>query len=208
MPQLRGLLLHTLGQLDDPQVIANARALFSDYLKNPTSLTGETRIAVLEIVAMHADASTWEQLHQLALHATVATEAERFFNLLGAARDRALAQRALELVLTNEDSITFRPEILSAVARHYPQLAFDFAVAHLKAVYAAVEPDNRVPYMVGLLASADAAAAADSLRAFAKAHIPPSAQGPVQVYLGQIAYNAKVRNDDLPALDRWLQTAH
>ncbi len=157
---------------------------------------------------MHADATTWEQLHQLALHATAATEAERYFNLLGAARDRALAQRALDLTLTNEDSITFRPEIISAVAGYYPQMAFDFAVAHLKEVYAWVEPDGRVPYMVDLLTTADSAAAADSLRAFAKAHIPPSAQGPVRVHLGRIAYNAKVRQDDLPALDRWLQSAH
>ena len=206
--RLRGQLLQTLGQLDDPDVIAKARSLFGKYLKNPSSLTGEPRVAVLAIVATHADAATWEQLRQLALHATVPTEAQRYFRLLGTARDRALAQRALDLTLTNEANVTFRPDIIGDVALDYPDLAFEFAAAHLKEVYAGVEPDNRVPFMAQLLSTADSAASAASLRAFAKANIPPNNQHAVQVSLAQIAYIAKVRKDDIPQLDRWLQSAH
>ena len=206
--QLRGRLLQTLGQIDDPDVIAKARSLFGEYLKNPRSLTGEPRLAVLDIVARHADATAWEQLRQLALHATVPTEAQRYFRLLGIARDRALAQRALDLTLTNEASVTFRPDIIDAVAAYYPDMAFEFAAAHLQEVYAGVEPDNRVPYMAELLAHANSATSADTLRAFAKAHIPPSNQHAVQVTLAGIAYNAKVRKEDIPQLDRWLQSAH
>ena len=206
--QLRGRLLQTLGQIDDPDVIAKARSLFGEYLKNPRSLTGEPRLAVLDIVARHADATAWEQLRQLALHATVPTEAQRYFRLLGIARDRALAQRALDLTLTNEASVTFRPDIIDAVAAYYPDMAFEFAAAHLQEVYAGVEPDNRVPYMAELLAHANSATSADTLRAFAKAHILPSNQHAVQVTLAGIAYNAKVRKEDIPQLDRWLQSAH
>ena len=207
-PRLRDQLLQTLGQLDDPQVIAKARSMFAQYLTNPKSLTGDLRIAVLSVVAMQADAATWEQLHQLALHAPDATEAERYFDLLGAAHDRALAQRALDLTLTKEASVTVRQEMIASVADYNPEMAFDFAAAHLKEVYAAVEPDNRIPYMEELLASANTEAAAEKLRAFATAHFPPNAQQSVQARLAGIAYNAKVRQDDLPALDRWLQTAH
>jgi aminopeptidase N len=205
---LRGRLLQTLGQLDDPDVIAKARSLFGEYLKDPRSLTGEPRIAVLGIVATHADATTWEQLRQLALHATVPTEAQRYFRLLGTPRDRALAQRALDLTLTNEASVTVRPDIIERVAAYYPDMAFEFAAAHLQEVYAGVEPDNRVPFMAQLMAHASSTASADTLRAFAKAHIPPNDQHAVQVRLAEIAYNAKVRKDDIPELDRWLQSAH
>ena len=60
--------------------------------------------------------------------------------------------------------------------------------------------------MAQLLSSAHSTASADALRAFAKTQ--PSDQPAVQVSLAEIAYNAKVRKDDIPQLDRWLQSAH
>jgi len=206
--QLRSELLRVLGRLDDPEAVTKARALFALYLKNPENLTGEPRSAVQEIVALHADAATWEQLHQLALHAPTATESQRYFRMLGAARDPVLARRALDLTLTSEASITFRPDVISAVARDHPDLAFEFVVSHLPQVYASVEPDTRVPFLANLMATANSSAAADKLRDFARAHIAPNDQRAVQTHLAQIDYIAKVRKDDLPALDRWLQTAH
>ena len=63
---LRADLLSALSELDDPAVIGEAQKRFQDYVHNPSSLSPELRRSVLAIVALHADAKTWEALHALA----------------------------------------------------------------------------------------------------------------------------------------------
>ncbi|HZZ68250.1 MAG TPA: M1 family metallopeptidase, partial [Phenylobacterium sp.] len=97
---LRTTLLTTLGRLDDPAVVAEAKRRFAAWLAAPDSLTGATRQTVLRIVADHADAAIWDQLHTLAQSATDPTDKTRFYRYLGVSHDPALADRALALALT------------------------------------------------------------------------------------------------------------
>ena len=94
-------------------------------------------------VAAHADAATWEQLHVLAKNAPSSLEKHQFYTLLGSAHDRALAERALDLTLTDEASVTMRPAVVDSVSEYYPQMAFDFTETHLDAINAMLEPDSR-----------------------------------------------------------------
>ncbi len=205
---LRAALLQTLSDLGDPGVIGRARELFSQYLGNADSLPADTRNTVLMIVATQADASLWEQLHTLARSASSATETQRFYLLLGAAHDPALAQRALNLALTGETDITTRPEIIRSVAGYHPDMAFDFAAAHPQQVNDWLEPDSRAEFAVRLLTRSYSPAALDKLKSYAAAHIPASATRPAEAAAARVAYTIKLRRDALPQVDRWLQSLH
>jgi aminopeptidase N len=156
-------------------------------------------------VATHADEQTWEQLHTLARTAHSATEKQRYFTLLGRARDRVLAQRALDLTLTQEVDITTRPELIRTVSLYYPELAFDFAVAHLAEVNGWLEVDSRTQFEANLISSAQTPAAIDKLKGYARAHIPGNARRTADVAAALIDYRIRARRDAIPRVDHWLQ---
>ena len=205
VPLLRSELLAALSQLDDPSVIAAARRRFAAFLKNPASLTGDLRSSVLSIVAAHADAATWDQLHTLAMNARSSLEKRQYYRLLGSAHDRALASHALDIVLTGEAPVTVRPAIVASVAVYYPEMALDFAAAHVDAINVALEPDSRNEFAPELAANSHDPAIIPKLQAYAAAHIPATARRPTVKAEAAIGYAAMVRAKRLPEIDAWLR---
>ncbi len=201
---LRADLLAALSQFDDPAVIAEARARFAAYLKDPSGIAPDTRRSMLAIVARHADAATWEQIHTLAKAAKSTLAKEELYHLLGRARDRTLAQKALDLALTSEAVVTTRPGIVRSVGANFPELAFDFVAAHLDAVDSWLEADSRDQYPQEIAANAHDTQMIAKLNAFSDAHIPVTARGDTVKADSAIAYNAQVRTTRLPDVDRWL----
>ena len=207
-PLLRAALLDALNQLDDPKTIAKARKYFAAYLKAPASLSGDLRSSVLSIVAAHADAATWEQLHALAKSAPSSLEKREFYDLLGRAHDRALAGRALDLALTEEAPVTMRPAIVDSVSDYHPEMAFDFTETHLDAINAMLEPDSRNEFTPRLAETSTDPAMTAKLAAFAEAHIPATARQATVKAQAAVAYAAMVRAKRLPEIDRWLKRRH
>jgi len=205
---LRGDLLSALSGLDDPRTVANAHSLFETYVRDQNSLSGDQRASVLRIVAAHADPMTWEQLHVFAKTTTNTLEKRRYYTLLGSAHDHSLAQRALDLTLTDETEITQRPSLIDSVATYYPDLAFDFAVAHLALVNSWLEPDSRNRFVVSLLSNSVDPGALAKLKAYTATHVPPSARQPALMAEAAISYTAKVREKSVPFLDRWIASNH
>ncbi|MGC9953123.1 MAG: M1 family metallopeptidase [Rhizomicrobium sp.] len=202
---LRMALLAALNRLDDPKAIAKARRYFTVYVKNPARLSGDLRSSVLSIVAAHADAATWEQLHALAKNAQSSLEKRQFYALLGAVHDRALAERALDLALSDEAPVTMRPAVVDSVAAYYPEMAFDFTEAHFDAINTMLEPDSRNEFAPQLAQSSTDPAMIAKLEAFAGAHIPATARQATVKAEAAIAYAAMVRAKRLPEIDRWLK---
>jgi aminopeptidase N len=200
---LRRTVLATLGKLDDPAVIAEARRRFTAWLAAPSTLTGTTRQTVLQIVADHADAATWDQLHALGQKATDATDKTRFYHYLGVSHDPALADKALALALTKDPPATDAPELISGVSEVYPEKAFDFAVAHRAAIDAMVEPTSRTSFLVGLASGSHDAAILPKLKAFA-ATVPASTRGEVTKTVSTVLYQQVIVAKRLPEVDRWL----
>ena len=201
---LRADLLSALSALNDEAVIAQAHAYFQTYLNDPKSLRAELRHSVLAIVALHADASTWEQLHALAGKASTPLEKQQLYVFLGTARDPALANRALLLALTDEPPLTIRPSIVGAVSRLYPEMAVDFASAHWDQITVSLEPDSRAEYVPSLAGNSRDLKTIPKLDAFAAAHIPADARGDVVKARAAIRFYAKIVAERLPELDRWL----
>ncbi len=203
---LRRSLLLTLSQLDDPAVVAEARQRFAVLLKDPDSLKGSDRQTVLNIVARHADAATWEQLHTLAQNDRDVTDRTRRYADLGAAEDPALADRALALALTKEPSPTDAPEVISAVAGNFPDKAWDFIIAHRAAVDTLLEPTSRTTYYANTASGSSDAGMPAKLEGFAKT-APASARGEIEKALATIRYRQQVVQKRLPDADRWIAQA-
>jgi aminopeptidase N len=211
---LRGELLGTLSDLDDPGVIAGAKTRFVAFLKDPNSLSPELRHNVLDIVAEHADAAIWDEIHTLAKNAKGSLEKRQYYILLGIARDPKLAARALDLSMTDETPVTLRPSLIAAVsgnrpdvgyAGSFPEMAFDFAVAHADAINAMLEPDSRNEFIPRLAGGSYDLATIPKLDAYAAAHIAPTAMRDVTVAEATIRYAAKLRAKRLPDIDKWLK---
>ena len=201
---LREELIDALSEFDDPAVIADARKRFATFLANHDALAPDLRRNVLQIVAHHADAPTWDRLHNLAKTTTNSLEKEEYYRLLGTAWDRRLAQRALDLALTDEAVITTRPNIVAAVSDRYPEMAFDFTAVHWPQMKAMLEPDSRSQYAPRLVSAGYDMSLVPKLRAFAASNIPPNAREAAIKSEAAIVYFADIRKNRIPEVDRWL----
>jgi aminopeptidase N len=205
---LRASLIQALGELDDEAVTNRARESFATYLRAPQPAHTDLQDAVLAVVAAHADAMQWAQIHQRASTSRDVREKDTFYQLLAAARDPKLAQQALELTLTDELDPTSRPLMLSTVAETHPQLAFDFAVMHREQVNEWLEPGARDLFVAQLLSTSADPAARQRLMAYIEAHVPAADRRPAEVVEAMITDHIRVRVEQLPQIDAWLQRAH
>ncbi len=87
---------------------------------------------------------------------------------------------------------------------NHPEMAFDFVAAHWNAFGKLIEYSSQSRYVPGLLIGATDARVLDKLHAFAAAHIPPSAMQDARKTAAVVRYNASIRTDRLPEVDRWL----
>ena len=202
--RLRGEVLVALSKFDEPSVISEAQVRFAKYLEDPSALTGDLRRNVLTIVAEHADAATWNQMHLLARSAGSALEKSKLYEYLGSAHDSGLAQGALELALSDEAPVTTRPAIVRATADFFPEAALDFAIAHYDALEGSIEPASRSRYVPSLAAKSNDLRVLGKLHSFAAEHIPEGARDDEVKAEANIRFSAKVRVERLPEVDRWL----
>ena len=204
---LRATVLNALGEFDDPAVLAGARQRFDAYLKDGSTLDAATRRTVLNMVATHADAATWEALHQLARTAPTALDKEEAYTRLAEARDPALAQRALALALTDEPEKTTAPTMIRVVGYEHPAMALDFAIANMGAISAVLEPDSRNQFVPRIAQESTDLSALAKLDAYAAANIPATAQGEVVKARSAIRFTAEAKARVIPQVKAWL-TAH
>ena len=201
---LREALIQALSELGDPAVIAEARRRYAAQASDPAALPGPLRMALLGVVALHADATTWDALHAAAVAEKTPLVRNQMFDLLGASADAALAQRALDLALSDEPGASNSPAIIARVAQRHPDLAFDFALLHLAQVNARVDASSRSRYFPRLADASSDPAMPVKLHAYAVSQLADSARRDADTAMANIAYRIKVRALRLPAIDAWL----
>lgn len=101
---LRALIISSLGQFDDPGVIADARRRFAAFLSRSVPLPSGLREPILETVGRHADSRTWDDLHAMAKAAGTDEERRQFYWAMASADDPALIDRTVGLTETNESN--------------------------------------------------------------------------------------------------------
>ena len=201
---LRATLISALGDMGDAAVIAEARRRYALRTTEPAAMPVALRRTILNVVAANADAATWDALHAEARAEQTAMIRTEQYELLGAAKDPALARRALDLALTDEAGATNSAGIIRRVAAEHPDLAYDFAIAHREQVEKKIDATSRSRYFPGLGGrSADPAMVA-KLNAYAEQYLAADARGDVKNAIASIQYRIKVRKERLPQIDAWL----
>jgi aminopeptidase N len=202
---LRSDLIDTLSALGDPAVINEARRRYAAQSSDPAAVPAALRKIIVAVVARHADAATWDQLHAAALAEKTPLVRDDLYAYLSTTEDAALARRALALALTDEPGATISPEMIAGVSRLHPTLAFEFAMEHLAAVDRMVDGSSRSGYYPGLGSRSLDPAMIGKIKTFADAHVAASSRRDADTAIATIAYRIKVRNERLPAVDAWLK---
>ncbi len=203
--QLRSSLISLLSGLGDAKVIAEARARFAASATDPKAMPPELRRTILGIVARNADAATWDTLHKMAQDEKSSMIRDQYYGLLAAAKDKALAQRALDMALTAEPGATNSAGMISAVSREHSEMAFDFAVAHREKVDTLVDSTSRARFYPGLGYGAKDSKMVDKIKAFADAYIAPTSRRDAETVMNSIQTRFKLREQRLPQVDAWLK---
>ncbi len=204
---LRSSLIDTLGALDDAEVIKESRRRYASQASDPAALPTALRTTVIGVVARHADDATWDQLHAAARAETTPLVKNELYVNLSSTQDDQLAQRALDLALTDEPGATNSARIIATVADLHPELAFDFATTHLAQVDPKVDSTSRSRYYPSLSTNSLDAALVTRINAFANAHIAPTSRLATQAAIATIQHRIDLRNRRLPEIDAWLKKA-
>ncbi|GAB3428393.1 M1 family metallopeptidase [Massilia solisilvae] len=201
---LRESLITTLGELGDPTVVGEARRRYAASGSDPEAVPGPLRKVILAVVAQHADAPTWDKLHAAAVAEKTPLIKDRLYEMLAAAEDKALAQRALDLALTDEPGATNSAGMLARVAENHPDMAYDFAIKHIEQVNARVDATSRSRYFPRLAYGSYDPAMIAKLNEYAGANLAPTSRGDVATAIAAIRDRIKVRSERLPQIDAWL----
>ena len=197
---LRTQLIGALGSLGDKSVLAEAQRRF-----DANDMPAELRKTIMAVVASNANAATWDKLHAQAKAETTPLVKDQLYALLSTAKDDALAQRALDLALTDEPGATNSAGMISIVGRNHPDMAFDFAVAHKAQVDKLVDSTSSARYYPGIGSSSFDPAMPGKVQAFAEKYIAPTSRRGADTVIANIKYRTQVRAERLPAVDAWLK---
>ncbi len=201
---LREQLINVLSALDDNAVIAEAQRRFAAAKTDTTAIPPALRKTILRVVARHADAATWDRLHNDAKNEKTALIKDDLYELLATTEDESLARRALDLALTPEPGATNSAELIGRVANLHPDLAFDFAIAHLAAVDEKVDISARSSFYPGLASGSFDPTMIAKIKAYMDTHVAAKSRRDAETAIARIKYGIKVRNERLPAIDAWL----
>ena len=201
---LRETLISALGEVGDEAVIAEARRRYAASATDKDAMPAALRRAILSVIAINADATVWDQLRATAQAEKSTMIKAELYDLLGSTKDKALAQRALDLALTDEPGATAGASIISQVAGQHPDLAFDYVVAHQEQMDKRVDASSRSRFFPGLGGRSADPAMIDKLRAYARQYLAAEAQGDTRTAIASIKYRIKMREKRLPQIDAWL----
>jgi aminopeptidase N len=202
---LRSQMIGALAGLGDKATIAEAKRRYAAMAAGDKSAVAPAlRKTMLAIVAEYATPAEWDALRASARAEKVAQIKDSYYTMLAAAEDQALARRALELALTDEPGATNTARMISVVSGRFPEMAWDFALAHREQVDERVDATSRSEYYPGLGGSSGKAEMIGKIQAFADAYLDKGSRRSAETAMASIRNRIKVRHEQLPAIDAWL----
>jgi aminopeptidase N len=200
---LRANLIGALGGMNDPAIVAEADRLYA--ANDPLAAAGPLRSTILAVVARNVDAAGWERLHAQARAETNPLVKAQLYRLLGAAHDPALAQRALDLALTDEPGATTSSAMIASVAAQHPDLAFDFAIHNRERVEPLVDSSSRSRFLPSLAGGSSDPAMVAKVQDYAARYMTPQSRRPADQAIASIQDRVRVRQTRLPDITRWFE---
>ncbi len=142
---LRRKLLADLGKWGDRDVIAEARKRFAAFVADRKAIEADDQGMVLSIVAHHASAADFEQLHAIARTSANETEIRRYYQALTEVGDPALAAQVARIALSDEipkQAGIVRFSMLASLAVRHPALAWSAFSTNTERVLAPLQPSG------------------------------------------------------------------
>ena len=203
--QTRAALVQFLVHMGDEATVREARARFTRYLAEPTSLAPALLTVVMDAVGRTADQAAFDKLLELARKAEGTEEKNRFYTAAFSAIDPQLATQALPLALSKDLPPLLSSRVLMDLALEHGELVWAYAQQNADALLQ-MQPDyERTEYLSKLLRNSSDAAQADALQAYAKAHQSPEAQVLAERAAEGIRLRAQRKARLLPRLAQWLK---
>jgi aminopeptidase N len=206
---LRASVIEALGDLNDQEIVSGCRDYFHKYLSDPKSLAPDLRPAVLAVVGRYANEETWDRIHDLGLKTTSIEEKQNYYDALASAIDPKLAARTLEISLGDELPTSRATYLVGKVGRQseHPEVAWDFAKAHMKQLLAkadALSANSYAPSFFNLFS--DAARIAE-LERYAKSDLPAAAAKDVAKATDELGFRAELKPRLLTQIAGWITDA-
>ncbi|HEX4631671.1 MAG TPA: M1 family metallopeptidase [Chthoniobacterales bacterium] len=206
---LRASVIKALGDLNDQEIVGGCRDYFHKYLSDPKSLAPDLRPAVLAVVGRYANEATWDRIHDLGLKTTSIEEKQNYYDALASTIDPKLAARTLEISLGDELPTSRATYLVGKVGRQseHPEVAWDFAKAHMKQLLAkadALSANSYAPSFFNLFS--DAARIAE-LERYAKSDLSPAAAKDVAKAIDELGFRAQLKLRLLTQIASWLADA-
>ena len=200
---LREGLIPTLSEFGDASISADAVRYTQSAAANPASVPSDITQTALTVFARNATPAQWDELHGRAKAALSPVAKQLYYNRLASVADETLAKRALAIALTDEVPVPMRASIIAAVSGEFPDMAFDWAVAHQKEVDALLEASTKAGFIVGLTSNSSNGVMADKVEAFAAASLAPKARADAVDAASQIRYFAGLRQRHEAIVAAW-----
>jgi aminopeptidase N len=201
--QLREELIPTLAQFGDEGTLREAQRLLELSFVKPKEVTSDVRLTALAAAALHLDGAAWDALHTRAKAEPVPMAKELYYAALGSTVDATLAQKALDLSLTDEAPSQVRTSIIGAVSSEHPAMAFDWAVKNKTAIDGILDDTSRTRFFVGLARDSSDLKVAQRVNAFAEANLAPEARRPAKEVVLRITERAQRLKKQLPDIQNW-----
>ncbi|QGZ97087.1 M1 family metallopeptidase [Terricaulis silvestris] len=196
---LRAALINALSQLEDPVFEAEALRRY-----NAGEIDGRVRGAVMGAVGASASPETFDRILASARASTSQLEKRTLFNSLAATRDRALAQRVLDLAFTEDVPAAFSPGLIGGVANHYPELAYDYAAAHRAEIAARLDPDTAATFLPGLISGSNDPAMLRRLRETIDRDVPATSRRQPEAQYAGMNERITTRERRLNDISAWV----
>jgi aminopeptidase N len=203
---LRASLINALGDLNDPEIIADCRERFQKFPANPASLVPDVRPAVFAVVGRYADEKTWGKLHEFGVKTTSIEEKQNYYDALACATDPGLLKKTLTIALTDELPTSRAVFLVPMVARDsgHPDIAWDFAKAHMKALLAKTDAAGANRYAPSLFIFFSDNSRADELKTYAKNNLPAASAPEVAKIVDEIQFRAEFKKRLAAQLNAWI----
>ena len=201
---LRADLIEALGALQHAPTVGEAQRRYLALQRDPASVPAALRSPVLTVVARNTDVAGWAALRSAARNEKSPMVKDQLYLLLASANDPGLAQRALELALTDEPGATNSAAMVAQVAQHAPELAFDFAVANMAKMNTRIDESSRSRYFPSLATHSGDPAMVAKVQGYAAANLAEGARRDAETAVVEIKDRIKVRRERLPEIDAWL----
>jgi len=200
-------LIEALSIFGDRSVINQAFERFEQMRKDPNGLTPDLRGAVVGVVGRYSSETVYAELHQLARDATLLEAKDDYYHAMECALDPKLAEKTLELAISEELSPAESASAFARVASEGEQadLAWNFVKGRLDQL----ERDQSqtlwtvlVPAIVGGMYDRETA---EEILNLSKNRSKDNSLVRTQMAVDLLQARAKLRERLLPDIDDWVK---